>query len=139
MRDQLLGFLEAHHARRNAAGVLDLDVLPELGKLLLGVGDHQVAALPQLDVAVIFEDLVRMLIELRGEFGHAAVHFGAPLHTEACAARAGGAGADKALFQHDDVLRAADGEIVGDGAAGHAGADDDDIRFILHAFSPPLR
>ena len=118
----LQAFLGLQEFGGHVAAVLQGDRLAQGGQVVLALGDHQVAALPE-------EDLVAQLgghVLVHGDafLGQADVLLGGPLLADAAAAAAGRSAADVVLLQDHDVLQALLGQFVGRGQAVDAAADD---------------
>ncbi len=73
--------------------------------------------------------------ETQGVEHHAARLRGAVVLPDAGRALAGRAGGQEVLLDDRDVAHAAAGEVIGDAAAGHAAADDDDVSRSSHGAS----
>ena len=94
--------------------------------LALVLGEEQVAALAEPDVDA---DLLREAAAQLDRLLHEPdVLLGRPLHAHAAAVAPRGALREVAALEHDDVVDAALGELIGDAEAHDAAADDGDRR-----------
>src|SRR5207244_11696621 len=116
---------------RDAELVLELDRPRELLEVGPRVRDEEVAARREARPQPGPEPLAQIAVGAERLAGHLAVDPCAPLLADAARLDAGCLRRDSAPLEHDD-LEAALGEVVRDGEADHARADD---RDVLHGVS----
>ena len=104
-----------------------LEIHPRLVSAeILGLGDQeQIADLPVAGVDA--ELLLEPLEDPDRLEGEADLGLRGELGANAARRLARGARADRVALEHEDVARAAPGQVIGDAASDHAAADDDHV------------
>jgi hypothetical protein len=124
-RHQLACLLGADHARVRAERVLDGHVLAEARDVGLGGEEEEIALLPE--VALRAHLVAEPLEELDAAKGELHLDFQRKLYADPAGGLAGGPRAHRVALEDEDVAGSLAREVIGDGGADGAGADDDDV------------